>query len=88
LCASYPTDDVKDKLPLFADLVDSIVQPATDPAAAEVFYRINHRTTPPLTLNALLSKLEVQSDRLVHQLMLCQDSKALVPLLSALFVAI
>ncbi|KAF5829848.1 Alpha/Beta hydrolase protein, partial [Dunaliella salina] len=40
------------------DLVDSIVRPATDPAAADVFYRINHRTTPPLTINALLARLQ------------------------------
>jgi hypothetical protein len=43
------------------DLVDSIVQPAKDPNAADVFYRINHRTTPPLTINALLLKLKVRS---------------------------
>mmetsp|Transcript_28195 Transcript_28195/g.71897 ORF Transcript_28195/g.71897 Transcript_28195/m.71897 type:complete len:372 (-) Transcript_28195:235-1350(-) len=41
------------------DLVDSIVRPALDPAASEVFYRINHRTQPPVTVNKLLAGLQV-----------------------------
>jgi len=45
-----------------ADLVDSIVTPAMDPRASDVFYRINHRTRPPLTINALLKKLQVFTD--------------------------
>ncbi|GFH07926.1 predicted protein [Haematococcus lacustris] len=40
------------------ELVDSIVQPALDPLAAEVFFRINHRTAPPVTLNRLLTRLQ------------------------------
>ncbi|KAJ9510921.1 hypothetical protein QJQ45_027851 [Haematococcus lacustris] len=40
------------------ELVDSIVQPAMDPLAAEVFFRINHRTAPPVTLNRLLTRLQ------------------------------
>lgn len=43
------------------DLIDSIVQPATDPNAAEVFYRINSNssTGPSLTVNDLLKKLDI-----------------------------
>jgi hypothetical protein len=33
------------------------VQPATDPNAADVFYRLNHGNRPPLTVNALLTRL-------------------------------
>jgi pimeloyl-ACP methyl ester carboxylesterase len=39
------------------DLVDSIVVPATDPAAAEVFYRINSSKQPSLTVNELLKQM-------------------------------
>lgn len=48
-----------DKAMIDDDLVDSIVQPALDPQASEVFFRINHRTKPPLTVNKLLSQLHV-----------------------------
>lgn len=39
------------------DLVDSIVVPATDPAAAEVFYRINSSKQPSRTVNELLKQM-------------------------------
>ena len=40
------------------DLVDSIVVPATDPAAAEVFYRINSSRAPGVTINQLLKQMK------------------------------
>lgn len=39
------------------DLVDSIVVPATDPAAAEVFYRINSSKAPSKSVNQLLKQM-------------------------------
>jgi hypothetical protein len=39
-------------------LVDSIVVPATDPAAAEVFYRINASRAPGVTINQLLKQMK------------------------------
>jgi hypothetical protein len=49
-------------LPLTADtidedLVDSIVVPASDPSAAEVFYRINSSKAPSVSVNQLLKQL-------------------------------
>lgn len=46
-----PSDTIDD------DLVDSIVVPATDPAAAEVFYRINSSKAPSKTVNQLLKQM-------------------------------
>ncbi|MEW5306452.1 MAG: hypothetical protein WDW36_008915 [Sanguina aurantia] len=44
---------------LDADLVASIVNPALDPQASEVFFLVNNSTKPPVTVNTLLSKLRV-----------------------------
>lgn len=40
------------------DLVDSIVVPASDPNASEVFYRINSFKGPSKTVNDLLKQLK------------------------------
>lgn len=39
------------------DLVDSIVRPALDPAASEVFFLVNNQRGPSLTVNSLLKQL-------------------------------
>jgi hypothetical protein len=39
------------------DLVDSIVVPASDPSAAEVFYRINSSKQPSASVNQLLKQM-------------------------------
>jgi hypothetical protein len=39
------------------DLVDSIVGPASDPSAAEVFYRINSSKQPSTSVNQLLKQM-------------------------------
>jgi pimeloyl-ACP methyl ester carboxylesterase len=45
------------------DLVDSIVVPATDPQASEVFYRINAKSKgQSITVNSLLEQMKGQSD--------------------------
>ncbi len=41
-----------------AELVDSIVQPAADPAAPTVFFLLNHRSpVAPMTVDVLLERL-------------------------------